>query len=100
MLPQDNEDDDDTPKIFRMFIGNEEMQNHPELMLMLQMLMNKLIAHDLEEDMPEFTGDRLISSNVNTEMFRLEVLDDEVVGSHFPHALDLIMNAYRKHEND
>lgn len=98
---QDEHDDDDTPNVFRMFISNEEMQNHPELMRMIQMLMSKLMLEDDDDDhvcdTPFSVG---LSSHVNQEMFRLEVLDEEVTGNHFPQALKMIMNAYKKDQHD
>lgn len=98
MGPLDNEDEDHPPRVFHMFLNGAEVNNNPELLMLIHMLMGKLMAQPDWDDDPQLSDIAPVS--VQNEMMRLEVLDEQVSGDQFPQALELIMNAYRKQQND
>lgn len=94
-----DDDEDLTPSIFHMIINNDQMQNHPHLLMLIQQLLGQMLIDDHSDPMDHMSISGAMSDALRQELFKLEVLDDEVVGNQCPEALEMIMTAYSKHNN-
>jgi hypothetical protein len=100
MISDDDDDNEDlTPSIFHMIINNDQMKNHPHLVMLIQQLLGQLFVDDEGEHMDHVSISGVMSDALRQELTKLEMLDDEVVGNQCPEALEMIMTAYSKHTN-